>query len=153
MSQQGQKRKTTAPSTSTTRKKGTTKKAKDEAPAKLAYEMTDEECKTAVAAEVKSHFAPVQPQPKEKIPTKTNQHFVDILERPSSQLANMPSDYDRCIKKSYNEQMQRTKVVQAGKKFPNSENRKYNRSPRSRCFPIRTYTPTLLATLVSVLLN
>ena len=93
---QGQKRKTTAPST--TRKKGTTKKA-EEAPAKLAYEVTDEECQTAVAAEVKYHFAPVQPQPKEKIAPKTVQHFVDMLERPSSHVTNMPLDYDRCIKK------------------------------------------------------
>jgi hypothetical protein len=41
------------------------KKAK-EAPAKLAYEMTEEECKTAVAAEVNCHFAPVRYNPNQR---------------------------------------------------------------------------------------
>jgi hypothetical protein len=90
-----QKRKTTAPSTSTTRKKaaGTSKKVKD-APAKLAYEMTDEETKAYVDAEVKSKIALVQPEPKLKIDSKTRQHFVDMLERPSSHVANLASDYN-----------------------------------------------------------
>jgi hypothetical protein len=96
-----QKRKTITPSISTTRKKaGATKKAK-EAPAKLAYDMTDEECKKVVDAEVKSHFAKIQPQPKEKINPTIRQHFVDLLERPSSHVANAPSDYELSVKKSY----------------------------------------------------
>ena len=67
--------------------------------------MTDEETKAHVDAEVKAHFASKKPQPKEKIPEETRQHFVDMLERPPAHVANRPSDYDRCIEKTYTEQM------------------------------------------------
>jgi hypothetical protein len=71
-----QKWKTTATSNSTTRKKeGATKKSKP-APTKLAYDMTDEEIKKFVDAEVKIHFAPKQPQPKVKIDPKNKQHTL-----------------------------------------------------------------------------
>ena len=79
--------------------------------------MTDEETNTVVAAQVKSHFAPVEPQPKEKIAPKVIQHFVGLLERPPSHVANRSSDYDRSIEKSYHE-MKRTKRSASGKKVP-----------------------------------
>jgi hypothetical protein len=126
-----------------------------EAPAKLAYGMTDEECKRIKDAQVKSHLAPVQPQPKEKIDPKTRLHFVDMLERPPSHVANRPSDYERCIQKSYIE-MQRTRSSASGQKVPSSENRKNNRCLRSTRFPIRMQegnTRTLLENLVQLLLN
>ena len=68
-------------------------------------------------AEVKSHFAPKPPPPpKEIIPLKTTQHFVDhILERPSvHEERRKQSDYDRSIIKLYNEE----KGINAGKQFP-----------------------------------
>ena len=100
MSQQGQKQ-----------KKAPKKKANDEPPTKkkLAYNMTDKETKMVVASEMKSHFAPKQPPPpKEKIPTKTIEHFVNFLERPPTHVENRPSDYDRSIRKLYVEQSRRT---------------------------------------------
>ena len=55
---------------------------------------------------MKAHFAPKPPPPpKEKIPLKTSQHFVDLLERPSvHEEKRKQSDYDRSITKLYNEE-------------------------------------------------
>jgi hypothetical protein len=111
--QQGQKR-----------KRAPKKKANDEPPAKkkLAYEMTDEETRAVVASEVKSHFAPKPPPPpKEIIPAKTVEHFVELLERAPAHVQNRPSDYERSIRKSYQEQMQqsrRTSSNKSGKTVP-----------------------------------
>ena len=58
-------------------------KANDEPPTKkkLAYDMTDEETKTVMVSKLKSLFAPKPPSPpKEIIPTKTVEHFVELLE-------------------------------------------------------------------------
>jgi hypothetical protein len=75
-----QKRKTTiTTSTGTSRKKA---KVKARAPPpKLPYEHTMEECIEVSNAEVKAFFAPKKPSPKQVIPLKTSQHFVDMLER------------------------------------------------------------------------
>jgi hypothetical protein len=68
--------------------------------------MTDEETTKVMAAEVKTHFAPKQPAPKEPIDPKVVQHFVDFLERPPPHVEDRPSDYERCIKKTYAEKKQ-----------------------------------------------
>ena len=98
---QGQKRKAAAPSTSSTKKKCTMKKAK-QPPAKLAYHMTEEENRAAVDAEVESHFAPKKPQPEEPTDPKVKQHFKGLLEQPPQYMLTMPSDYERCLTKTYN---------------------------------------------------
>jgi hypothetical protein len=102
--------------------------------------MTDEKCNTVVVAEVKSHFAPVEPQPKEKIAPKIVQHFVDMLERPSSHVANRPSDYDRCIEKSYNE-MQRTRSSASGKKVPQLGEQEIQSIPPLKVLPDKDVAP------------
>ena len=67
--------------------------------------MTEEETRAVVAAEVKAHFAPKPPPPpKEILPTKAIERFVRCLKH----VPNMPSDYDRSIKKSYKKQMQQS---------------------------------------------
>lgn len=64
--------------------------------------MTEEENKRVVAAEVKAHFAPKPPPPpKEKIPEKVVQHFVDLA-KPA--VEKRRSDYERSISKSYHQQ-------------------------------------------------
>ena len=103
--QQGQKRKIAL-------------KKKPEPPAKkkLAYDMTDEETRAFVASEVKSHFAPKSPPPpKEIIPTKTVEHFVELLERAPPHVQNRPSDYERSIRKSSHEQMQESRRASSNK--------------------------------------
>jgi hypothetical protein len=64
--------------------------------------MTIEENNAEVAAQVKAHFAPKPPPPpKEKIPEKVIQHFVDLA-KPAVEKSE--SDYERSIKKSYRAQ-------------------------------------------------
>jgi hypothetical protein len=130
---EGRKRKsTTAPSRKTAAGR-TTKKAK-EAP-KLAYHMTDEETTAFVAAEVKEHFAPKQPQPKEKVHPKVVEHFVGLLERPPAHVADRDSDYDRSIKKSYIEQKRRTKGAR-GKQVPQlGEQKRSTKGARGKQVP------------------
>jgi hypothetical protein len=93
------------------------KKAKD-APTKLAYHMTDEETNACVEAEVNAHFALKQPLPKMKIDSKTREHFVDMLERPPTKVANLESDYDYSIHKSYMEMQWTRSNTASGKKVP-----------------------------------
>ncbi|KAE8766917.1 hypothetical protein D1007_61797 [Hordeum vulgare] len=72
--------------------------------------MTSEEIKMVMDSEVKSHFAlKPPPPPKEIIPNKTIEHFVKFLGRPPTHVEDRPSDYDQCIRKSYNEQTQQSK--------------------------------------------
>jgi hypothetical protein len=93
-----------------------------------------EENNAIVASEVKAHFASKPPPPpKEKIPEKVVQHFVDLA-KPA--VEKRRSDYERSISKSYYQQKNSNRalqvVIKAGKLFPSSENRQCNRSPRSR---------------------
>ena len=89
------KRKLNFTSTSTTQKKGANKKTKDDkAPAKLPYDLTDEELKEKVDADVKRQLAPKRPEPKEIIPEETVKKFVRNLSGPPSHVANRPSDYN-----------------------------------------------------------
>ena len=79
-------------------------KKKPEPPAKkkLAYEMTEEENKWVVDAQVKAHFAPKPPPtPKEKIFEKVIPHFVDLA-KPA--MKKRRSNYERSISKSYYQQ-------------------------------------------------
>jgi len=80
------------------RKRAPSKKASPPAKKKLAYEMTIEENKAEVAAQVKAHFAPKQPPPKEKISYEVIQHFIDNAQ---PAMKRTDSDYERCIKKLY----------------------------------------------------
>ena len=99
-------------------KRAPKKKANNEPAAKkkLAYEMTDEETRAVVASEVKSHFAPKPPPPpKEIILAKTVEHFVELLERAPAHVQNRPSDYERSIRKSYQEQMQQSRHTSSNK--------------------------------------
>ena len=78
--------------------------------------MSEEETRAFVAGEVKAHFAPKPPlPPKEIIPKKIANHFVNLLERPSvHEERRQQSDYDRSIRRLYNEE-QRNK---SGKTVP-----------------------------------
>ena len=83
------------------RKRAAKKKPEPSAKKKLAYEMTVEENKAEVAAQVQAHFGPKPPPPpKEIIPKKITNHFVNLLERPSAhEEKRQQSDYDRSIRK------------------------------------------------------
>jgi hypothetical protein len=70
-------------------------------PPKLPYEHTREECIEISNAEVKAHFAPKKPLPKQVIPPKISQHFVDILERKPEHVEALEIDYNRTIVKSH----------------------------------------------------
>jgi len=125
---QGQKRKYIAPSTysSTARKKGTTKQLKPLP--KLPGEMTYEENKAISDAETKAFFARMKnqrhPPPKEKIPVSISQNFVNMYDQPPAHVANRPSDYDRCIEKTY------CKAKRSGKTIPQlGEQKKKSISP------------------------
>ena len=113
---------------------GTSRKKAKEALAKLPYEMTDEETKLVVAADVKCQLAPKRPEPKEKIDPKVVKHFVGLLERPPP---SPPSDYDRSIIKSHNENVKRSRSSSAsGKTIPQLGEQKNQSCPRSKCFPM-----------------
>ncbi|TVU04920.1 hypothetical protein EJB05_48064, partial [Eragrostis curvula] len=47
--------------------------------------------------------------PNQQPPQKIVEHFVKILEREPSHVADRPSDYDRSITKSYHEQMKQNR--------------------------------------------
>jgi hypothetical protein len=66
--------------------------------------MTDEENKAIVAAEVKSHFAPKQPEPKMVIDPKAALHCLKMLSQPPEK---RQTDYDRCITKTFEEKKKR----------------------------------------------
>jgi hypothetical protein len=77
-------------------------KKKSEPPAKkkLAYEMSDKETDIESAAQVKAFFAPKPLPPKEVIPKEVKEHFREhFVDRPPAWVENMPSDYDRQIRK------------------------------------------------------
>ena len=82
--------------------------------------MTDEETKIVVSSEVKSHFAPKQLlPPKEKIPTKTVEHFVNFLERPPAHVENRPSDYDHSIRnRDENDRKRSVTILSIRKRLP-----------------------------------
>jgi hypothetical protein len=71
------------------------------APAKLPYERTDEENKDIMAAEVKAHFEPKRPPPKEIIDPVKVKRSLDALRRPPPPPPQ--SHYDRCIEKTFDE--------------------------------------------------
>lgn len=110
------KRKSTAaPAASTTSAKesSTAKKA----PAKLRYELTDEELAREVDADEKRELAPKRAPPKQYIAPRTLKHFVDMLERPRAE--HLPSDYDRSIIQSHNANVQQSRSSSAsGKTIP-----------------------------------
>jgi hypothetical protein len=63
----------------------------------LPYDLTDEENKAVVDAEVKAHFAPKPPPPpKKKVPKKVIQHFIDNAQ---PAIKHTDSDYERSIRK------------------------------------------------------
>jgi len=117
------KRKVTA--ASPTKKKGR-KNSKDKTPEKLPYDLTHEETRTVVAAEVKRHFAPQKPEPKEKLPEEVVVRFVKNLSDPEPKL---PSDYERSISKSYSEQRK------IGKKVPQLGEQEQQSIPPLKVFP------------------
>jgi hypothetical protein len=78
--------------------------------------MTYEENKAISDAETKAFFARMKnqrhPPPKEKIPVSISQNFVNMYDQPPAHVANRPSDYDRCIEKTY------CKAKRSGKTIP-----------------------------------
>ena len=98
-----------------TQKKGRAAKIVDipPAPPVRAYDMTPEEIKAIVDAEVKAFFAPKVPEPKVELPPKTVEHFVELLERPSIHDPSVQkSDYERELIKTY-KKAQREKSASA----------------------------------------
>jgi hypothetical protein len=80
--------------------------------------------------EVVAHFASKKPPPKEVIPPKTVQHFVDMLEREPGHVEALKQTMTALLVSHIWKYSGR----EAGKQFSSSENRKNNRSPGSRCF-------------------
>jgi hypothetical protein len=81
---------------------------------------------------VKAHFAPKQPEAKQKFSGKDKKWDKSFIEQPPQYKINLPSDYECKITKQsalYNEK--KKQVQKVGNKFPSSENRKINRSPCS----------------------
>jgi hypothetical protein len=78
------------------RKKITKKRVKKDLP-KLPYHLTPEETDAAVTAQVKAHFAPKIPLPKEVLDPEVVKKFVDNLGRPQE---SPISDYVRSLSKS-----------------------------------------------------
>nr|XP_051229090.1 uncharacterized protein LOC127346885 [Lolium perenne] len=110
------KRKSTAsPAASTTAAKESS--AAKKAPAKLRYELTDEELAREVDADVKRQLALKRAPPKQYIAPRTVKHFVDMLERPRPE--HLPSDYDCSNIQSHNANVQQSRSSSAsGKTIP-----------------------------------
>ena len=134
--QHRRKRSVAAPMASSTIAKKSRAGSVKKAPAKLPYDMTEEETKEIVAADVKRQLAPTHPDPTEKIdPVKARRLLENLTKPPPPPLL---SNYDRSIVKSYRDPQQRSGSSSSarGKQFPSSANRKTNRAPRSRCLSI-----------------
>jgi hypothetical protein len=140
------RKRTAAPAASTTTAKksraGTRNNVK-EAPANLPYELTDEELKKQVDADVKRQLAPKQPEPKEKIdPTKAKQFLKNLTRPPPS----LPSNYDRSIMKSHKEHVQRSGSSSArGKTIPQLGEQKNQSCPPLNVFSDIDYDPEVAA--------
>lgn len=91
--------------------------------------MTDVELDRVVAADVKRQLTPKKPEPKEKLPEETVVRFVKNL---SDREPKLPSDYERCISKSYSEQMQQGK---SWKKVPQLGEQEIQSTPPLKVFP------------------
>ena len=126
-----------------TSKKAQTPKIVDIPPAlpKRPYDKTDEETNADVAAQVQAHFAPKKPEPKTVYDEKTKKWAKSFLEQPSQISMNLESDYDREIIKQ--EKKKKAELQNAGSKLPNLNNRRINRSPRSKSFQTSTRTSGL----------
>jgi hypothetical protein len=85
----------------------------------LPYERTDEQSDAISMADMKVHFAPKKPPPKQYIPPHTLRHFAETREKP----VELASDYDRSITRSLRANFDQQK----GKQLPSSENGKINR--------------------------
>jgi hypothetical protein len=119
---------------STTAKKpraGSVKKA----PAKLPYDMTEEETKEFVAADVKHQLAPTHPDPTEKIDSVKARRLLENLRKPPP--PPLLSNYDRSIVKSYRDPQQRSGSSSSarGKTIPQLGEQK-NQS----CPPLKVFT-------------
>jgi hypothetical protein len=114
---QGKKRKYIAPSTYASK----VQKSRRLKPlSKLPAERTYEENKTISEAETKAFFAAIKdrhkPQPKEKIPVSVSNHFLKMYDQPSGHVVDRPSDYDRCIIKTFSSAKKSGKTIdQLGK--------------------------------------
>ena len=99
---------------------------------KRPYDMTVEENKVEVAAQVKAHFAPKKPEAKVQLDPKVIEHFREMVTQPAQYKMNLRSDYEReIIKQDAKRRKNKNQVQKAVNKFPSSVNRKINRSPRS----------------------
>ena len=59
------------------------------------YDMTVEENKAIVDAQIKAHFWPKMPQPKQVYDEKAKKWAKEFLEQPAQYKMNLRSDYDR----------------------------------------------------------
>jgi hypothetical protein len=73
-----------------------------------------EECIEISNVEVKAHFAPKKPLPKQVIPLKISQYFVDMLEKKPGHVEALDTDYERSIVKSHSEMRKK----KSGKQVP-----------------------------------
>jgi hypothetical protein len=88
-------------------------------------------------AEVKAHFAPKRPPPKERMDPEIARRTLKNLEKPSPKLL---SDYDREIVKSFVDPQKwsgsSSSAYQGKKQFHNWASGRTNRAPHSRCLAI-----------------
>ena len=106
------------------------KKAKDKTPEKLAYERTEEENDAISKAEVRAHFAPQKPEPRQKLAPEVVQRVFNSLWNPPPK---PPSDYERSIDKSYSSKVQ-NKSDQSRKQVPQLREQEVQSIPPLKVF-------------------
>jgi hypothetical protein len=126
------------PTASPPKKKGT-KKSRDKTPEKLPYDLTDEETRKVVVADVKRQLQPKKPEPEEKLSEEVVVRFMKNLSDPEPK---PPSDYERSITKSYGEQRK------SGKKVPQLGEQEQQSIAPLKVFPDKDSTGLSVAQVI-----
>ena len=97
---------------------------------KRPYDMTVEENKAIVDAQVKTHFAPKMPDPKPVYDEKAKKWGKEFLEQPAQYKMNLRSDYDRELIKQMRLKSEKKKTsAKSGKQIPQLGEQKHQSAP------------------------
>ena len=108
--------------------------------------MTEEENNDIMAADVKRQLAPKHPDPKEKIDSVKAKRCLDALKRPTP--PPLPSHYDRCIVKTFNEAKMSgstSSAARSGKTIPQLGEQEKQSCPPLKVFPDIANDPRVAA--------